>query len=221
MKTLVLDESLDISPSIHNFLAARGAEGIFVCSAQELELAEASQGPVELRVINLSPAVTAWEVSRHLKGAAGTTLVFHDGSAAGLEHLAGLPGVRCLERPRAAAELVALLERAFGRPEGGARTTTPAAAQASAVVSDIIGQSPADPRRLRQDREGRGGQRQRLHRRRERHRQGAHRARHPLQQRPARPAAHHPRLHRHPRGAHGEPPLRARARLLHRGRREP
>ena len=143
MKILVLDEALDISPSIHNFLAARGAEGIFVCSAQELELAEASQGPVELRVINLSPAVTAWEVSRHLKGAAGTTLVFHDGSAAGLEHLVGLPGVRCLERPRAAAELVGLLERTFGRLDGGgARATTPAAARASAVVSDIIGQSP-------------------------------------------------------------------------------
>jgi transcriptional regulator with PAS, ATPase and Fis domain len=142
MKTLVLDESLDISPSIHNFLAARGAEGIFVCSAQELELAEASQGPVELRVINLSPAVTAWEVSRHLKGAAGTTLVFHDGSAAGLEHLAGLPGVRCLERPRAAAEREALRERAIGRPEGEARPTAPAAVPASAVVSDIIGKSP-------------------------------------------------------------------------------
>ena len=59
MKTLVLDESLDISPSIHRFLAARGAEGVFVCSAQELEMAEVSQGPVGLRVVNLSPAVTA------------------------------------------------------------------------------------------------------------------------------------------------------------------
>ena len=141
MKTLVLDESLDISPSIHNFLAARGAEGIFVCSAQELELAEASQGPVELRVINLSPAVTPWEVSRHLKGAAGTTLVFHDEAAAGLEHLAGLAGVRCLERPRGATELVALLERAFGRSENGSRGAAPVG-RGTAVVSDIIGQSP-------------------------------------------------------------------------------
>ena len=54
MKTLVLDESLDISPSIHRFLAARGAEGVFVCSAQELQMAEASQGPM----------VSGWSICR-------------------------------------------------------------------------------------------------------------------------------------------------------------
>jgi DNA-binding NtrC family response regulator len=142
MKTLVLDESLDISPSIHHFLSARGAEGIFVCSAQELEMAEASQGPVDLRVINLSPVVTAWEVSRHLKGAAGSTLVFFDGSAQGLEHLAGVPGVQCLERPRDAEQLAAVLERAFGRAENGRQAAAPTMSRGNAVVSDIIGQSP-------------------------------------------------------------------------------
>jgi hypothetical protein len=143
MKTLVLDESLDISPSIHHFLSARGAEGVFVCSARELEMAEASQGPVELRVINLSPAVTAWEVSRHLKRPARTTLVFYDEqSAAGLEHLAGLPGVQCLDRPGDAAALAAVLERALGRAENGTGAGAPAATRATAVVSDIVGQSP-------------------------------------------------------------------------------
>ena len=141
MKTLVLDESLDISPSIHRFLAARGAEGVFVCSAQELEMAEASQGPVGLRVVNLSPAVTAWEVARHLKvsAAASPTLVFFDATAQGIEHLVALPGVECLERPRTTGELEALLERVLGRTTTGA----PAAAgiPGSAVVSDIIGQS--------------------------------------------------------------------------------
>ena len=46
MNTLVLDESVDISPSIHRFLAARGVAGVFGCSPQELEMAEASQGPM-------------------------------------------------------------------------------------------------------------------------------------------------------------------------------
>jgi two-component system, NtrC family, response regulator len=142
MKTLVLDESLDISPSIHHFLAARGAEGIFVCSASEMEMVEASQGPADLRVVNLSPAVTAWEVARHLKGARGTTLVFFDKSTQGVEQIAALPGVQCLERPRGADALTAVLERAFGRANDGARGTTPAASRDSAVVSDIIGQSP-------------------------------------------------------------------------------
>jgi transcriptional regulator with PAS, ATPase and Fis domain len=142
MKTLVLDESLDLSPSIHHFLAARGVDGIFVCSAHELEMAEASQGPVEVRVVNLSPAVTAWEVARRLKAAKGTTLVFFDGSDPGLEHLASLPGVECLERPRGAEALAAVLERVVGRLAPGARDETPLAAAGKTVVSDIIGQSP-------------------------------------------------------------------------------
>ena len=143
MKTLVLDESLDISPSIHRFLAARGAEGIFVCSAQELEMAEASQGPVGLRVVNLSPAVTAWEVARHLKAAAAAcpTIVFFDSTAQGIEHLTALPGVECLERPRTAGELDSRLERALGRT-AASEAAPIAGAPGSAVVSDIIGQSP-------------------------------------------------------------------------------
>ena len=142
MKTLVLDESLDLSPSIHHLLAARGVDGIFVCSAQELEMAEASQGPVELRVINLSPAVTAWEVSRHLRGASGTTLVFFDATNPGLEHLAGLSGVQCVERPRGVEALTAVVERALGRGEPAARAAAPLAGPAKTVVSDIVGQSP-------------------------------------------------------------------------------
>jgi transcriptional regulator with PAS, ATPase and Fis domain len=141
MKTLVLDESLDISPSIHRFLAARGAEGVFVCSAQELQMAEASQGPMGLRVVNLSSAVTAWEVARHLKASAATgpTLVFFDSTAQGVEHLAALPGVECLERPRGTGELESVLELVFARTPAGA----PGAAMIAgkAVVSDIIGQS--------------------------------------------------------------------------------
>src|SRR4029453_9125788 len=141
MKTLGLDESLDISPSIHRFLAARGAEGVFVCSAQELQRAEASQGPMGLRVVNLSSAVTAWEVARHLKtsAATGPTLVFFDSTAQGVERLAALPGVECLERPRGTGELESVLELVFARTPAGA----PGAAMTAgkAVVSDIIGQS--------------------------------------------------------------------------------
>jgi len=140
MKTLVLDESLEISPSIHRFLAARGAEGVFVCSAQELEMAEASQGPVGLRVVNLSPAITAWEVARHLRASpARPTLVFFDPTAPGIEHLAALPGVECLERPRSTGELESLLERVIGRSTAGIPAI--AGTPGRAVVSDIIGQS--------------------------------------------------------------------------------
>ena len=119
MKTLVLDESLDISPSIHRFLAARGVDGVFVCSAQEFEMAEASQGPMSLRVVNLSSAITAWEVARHLKvsPAGGPTRVFFDATAQGIEPLAALPGVECRERPRI-GERRELAERDEAREHG-------------------------------------------------------------------------------------------------------
>src|SRR3989338_6544162 len=42
MKTLVLDESLDISEDLHRLLAARGTDTAFVCSPHELQLAEAA-----------------------------------------------------------------------------------------------------------------------------------------------------------------------------------
>ena len=151
MKTLVLDESLDISQDLHRLLAARGADAAFVCSPHELQLAEAANGPVPLRIVNLSPTLGAWEIARYLKAAdgRGTTLVlFGPESSQGLEHLSSLPGVECVERPHGAADLGALLDRALGRAQaaGGAAQATPAPqalpAPGSFVVSDIIGQSP-------------------------------------------------------------------------------
>src|SRR4029434_7805210 len=143
-----LDKHLDTPPSIHHFLAARGAEGVFVCSAQELEMVEASQGPADLRVINLSPAVTAREVARHLQGAPGTTLVFYAPTAQGREQLSILPGVQCLERPRGAEALAQVLERTFGRMDPGVKAAAPAGQAGSAVVVDRTRQSAAISQRI-------------------------------------------------------------------------
>ena len=81
MKALVLDESLEISPELHRLLRTRAAESTFVCSPYELQLTEGTQGPPDLRLINLSPGLSAWEVARLLRLGPphGLTLVLYDG----------------------------------------------------------------------------------------------------------------------------------------------
>ena len=68
--------------------------------------------------------------------------MFFDATAQGLEHLTALPGVECLERPRSTGELESLLERVIGRTAGRRSPALGRHSRASAVVSDIIGQSP-------------------------------------------------------------------------------
>jgi len=150
MKTLVLDESLDLSQDLHRLLAARGTEAAFVCSPHELQLAEAANGPVHLRIVNLSPTLGAWEISRYLKAGDSqqpTLVLFGPESAQGLEHLSILPGVQCVERPSGAVDLGALVDRALARVQAPGRAAQAAPAPqagpaAGLVVSDIIGQSP-------------------------------------------------------------------------------
>ena len=143
MRALVLDESLEISPDLHRLLGARGAEGTFVCSLQEFFLVESTQGPADLRVINLSRGLTPWEVARALRETTrtGPTIVIVEPQSAGLEHLRDLPGVECVERPRTATGLESLVERAI-RATGADVPAAVAPRVDPTLVSDIIGESP-------------------------------------------------------------------------------
>jgi DNA-binding NtrC family response regulator len=142
MRVLVLDESLKVSEAVHAMLGARGAEMAFACSTQELDIAQAGIRPADLRIINLGGRLTAWETSRHLRAldpAAATLVLFDDESAAGIEHVASLPGVECAPRPDAAG-LTALVERAVARVRGVQAATDDAARPIR--FSDIVGDSP-------------------------------------------------------------------------------
>jgi two-component system NtrC family response regulator/two-component system response regulator HydG len=143
MKALVLDESLEMSPDLHRLLRARGVDAAFACSPYELLLAEADQAQADLRIINLGPAVTPWELARQLAASPfqGPALVFYDdGSAPGIEHLAALDGVTCLPRPRAAAELEAALDEALGRARAARAGAEPG--RGRLTLPDIVGRSP-------------------------------------------------------------------------------
>ena len=82
----------------------------------------------------------------------------------------------------------------------------------------IVGESAAMQRVYDADAQGGRHRRHGALARRERHRQGADRARHPLQQRAPRRPVREGRLHDHPADADGERAVRPRARRLHRRR---
>jgi hypothetical protein len=109
MKILVLDDSLQICPQLQPLLAERPVDATFVCSLHELELAEQSGGPADLRIVNLGAQPGPWEIARRLAGAspAPTLVLVDDPAAPGLEPLAGLPAVECLARPSTPVELEA------------------------------------------------------------------------------------------------------------------
>ena len=146
MKTLVLDESLEISPRLQKALAARGVDTTLVCSPYELVLAEGDGRVADLRVVNLGPNLTAWEVARHFKAspAGALTLVFFDeASTQGIEHLSGLPNVECVRRPEGPGELEALVHRAIDQLDARRRAAEPAleTARPGFVSVDLIGRS--------------------------------------------------------------------------------
>ncbi len=145
MKTIVLDETLQITPQLHKMLAARTADATFACSLSELEMAESGQAPTDFRIINLTDPASAWRISRQIKAmdSAGTTLVLFDArSAPAVEQLAGLPGVECVMRPDEPASLEALVERAFVRARDTRLSASPERARAAGAFADIVGESP-------------------------------------------------------------------------------
>ena len=101
MKSLILDETLDVSSRLQPRLSGRGCKVQCVCSLQELELTANLQEPPKLMIVNLTGDLTAWQVSRYFQARpvtrAGLILV-DDDTAPELETLATLPGIECVER---------------------------------------------------------------------------------------------------------------------------
>src|SRR5713101_4892405 len=101
MKSLILDETLDVSSQLRPRLSGRGCKVQSVCSLQELELTASLQEPPKLVIVNLTGELTAWQVSRYFQARpvtrAGLILVDHD-PVPGLDTLAALPGIDCVDR---------------------------------------------------------------------------------------------------------------------------
>src|SRR5262249_9210626 len=113
MKSLILDETLDVSSRLRPRLLGRGCKVQAVCSLQELEMAASLQEPPKLIIVNLTGDLTAWQISRYLqaRSAARAGLILVDRKAApGLETLTNLPGIDCVERDDA-VQIEAWLDR--------------------------------------------------------------------------------------------------------------
>jgi len=116
MKSVILDETLDLSSRLRPLLMGRGWKVQCVCSLQELELTASLHEPPELLIVNLTGEVTAWQISRYLQSRpvarAGLVLVDrHPGP--GLEMLNAHSGFEFVERDDS-ARVDAWLERVLG-----------------------------------------------------------------------------------------------------------
>ena len=60
MKSLILDETLDLSSRLGPLLAGRGCTIQCVCSIQELEVVVSRQEPPDLVIVNLTGDLTSW-----------------------------------------------------------------------------------------------------------------------------------------------------------------
>jgi DNA-binding NtrC family response regulator len=144
MKALILDEPLELAPHVRRVLIASGSEASFACSLNEFDLAARTCGPPDLTIVNLTPPLTAWQVSHHLKSLAphtATLVLFDRDSAWGLQHLKSLPGVECLERPASATALETLLKRVLSQFRAPVEPRESASRRRGEAYGGIIGES--------------------------------------------------------------------------------
>ena len=144
MKAIILDETLDLSSRLRPLLVGRGCAVQCACSTQELEMLTGRHEPPDLVVVNLAGDPAAWQITRYLESTpavrAALILVDHR-TTPGLDGLAAVPGVECVE-PDDMVRVNAWLDRAAGKLSPVGVGSTPAGATARDVYSGIIGQSP-------------------------------------------------------------------------------
>src|SRR5437660_5341312 len=147
MKSLILDETLDVSSQLRPRLSGRGCKVQSVCSLQELELTASLQEPPKLVIVNLTGELTAWQVSRYFQARpvsrAGLILVDRD-RMPGLDSLTALPGIDCVE-PDDTARIDAWLDRLPGRI--GAISSPPSPAPAATPNAHPATTAPSQPLR--------------------------------------------------------------------------
>ncbi len=143
MKSVILDETLDLSSRLRPLLMGRGWKVQCVCSLQELELTASLHEPPELLIVNLTGEVTAWQISRYLQSRpvarAGLVLVDrHPGP--GLEMLSAHSGFEFVERDDS-ARVDAWLDRVTGKLASVGSPPAAASGVANEAYRGIIGQS--------------------------------------------------------------------------------
>ena len=143
MKSLILDETLDLSSRLRPLLMGRGCSVQCVCSIQELELVVNRHEPPDLMIVNLAGDLTPWQITRYFEStpAVRATLILVDRRpAAGLEVLASFPGVECAERDDM-VRVNAWLDRVGGKLAPISATAGTLSPGSRGLDSGIIGNS--------------------------------------------------------------------------------
>ena len=143
MKSLILDETLDLSSRLRPLLMGRGCSVQCVCSIQELELVVNRHEPPDLMIVNLAGDLTAWQITRYLEStpAVRDTLVLVDRRPTpGLDVLTAFPGVECAERDDM-VRVNAWLDRLGGKLTPISATAGTLSPGSPGLESGIIGNS--------------------------------------------------------------------------------
>jgi DNA-binding NtrC family response regulator len=143
VKSLILDETLDLSSRLRPLLMGRGCSVQCVCSIQELELVVNRHDPPDLMIVNLAGDLTAWQVTRYLESTpgVGATLILVDRRPSpGLDALAACPGIECAERDDM-VRVNAWLDRVGGKLAPISATAGSPSPGSRGLDSGIIGNS--------------------------------------------------------------------------------
>jgi DNA-binding NtrC family response regulator len=143
VKSLILDETLDLSSRLRPLLMGRGCSVQCVCSIQELELVVNRHEPPDLMIVNLAGDLTAWQVTRYLESTptVRATLILVDRRPSpGLDALAACPGVECAERDDM-VRVNAWLDRVGGKLAPISATAGSPSPGSRGLDSGIIGNS--------------------------------------------------------------------------------
>lgn len=143
MKSLILDETLDLSAELRRLLHDRGCDVQVACSLQEFDLSSKLYEPPGLIIISLTATLTAWQVTRHLQtrpGAPAVLVLVGRQATLGLELLTARPGVECIDRDDT-VRIEAWLDRVIRSAAASDSLPAPAPAPTPNAYGGIIGQS--------------------------------------------------------------------------------
>jgi DNA-binding NtrC family response regulator len=146
MRTIIYDETLEITRRAHQLLPSRGVHVTFAGSRQELALAFAAGEPPALLIVNLDGDLTSWELAEELRRARyeGRALVLVDRvHTPGASFLTQLPRAECLVHPSSPAALEDLLKRVVSETAEALPRAVPQGAPPLPTFHGMVGQSKA------------------------------------------------------------------------------
>jgi len=143
VRSLVLDDVLEIAPHARSILASLGVHLSIATSTQDLQIELAAGGSPHLLIINATPGISLREVAKQIRQArfrGRTIILVADQDDPCVSHVKSIPNAECLSRPTLALLPDVLTRIVADLGQNGARSEKPLAAVAP-TFHGIVGRS--------------------------------------------------------------------------------